>query len=243
MARNRAIETHNEVQRNYFERAVKPTMVPSDTPYIRRHVREMIDFAELTPADRILEAGCGMGRYTLSLRARNLNVEGLDLSPVLLSHLREYADDPSIPLHEADVSNPPLDLHGRFDAIIGFFTLHHLHDLEACFRGMRMMLRPGGRIAFLEPNAFNPLYYVQIALSPGMTWAGDRGIVDMRRAKVFRDLRDAGFAEPRVKRFGFFPPLLANRRVGARAESLLERNPIWRPFLPFQLFGAQRTGD
>ena len=234
----KSVDAHNTIQRNYFERALKPTMVPADTPYIRRQVREMIEFAGLTPSDRILEAGCGMGRYTLSLRARRLNVEGLDLSPVLLQHLREYAGDDAIPLHEGDIADPPRALRGRFDAVIGFFTLHHLHDLEACFRGMRSMLRPGGRVAFLEPNALNPLYYAQIALSPGMTWEGDRGVADMRRGKVFAALERAGFSDPGLKRFGFFPPVLANRRWGAQVESVLERNPFWRPFLPFQLFGA-----
>lgn len=31
-------------------------------------------------------------------------------------------------------------------------------------------------MAFLEPNAFNPLYYFQITLTPEMRWEGEKGI-------------------------------------------------------------------
>lgn len=231
------INRHNEEQRNYFERLVKPTMVPTDTPYIRRHVEEVLRCAQITAADRVIEVGCGMGRYTIPMRSRGINVEGLDLSPVLLERLREFAgNDQSLRLHAADVYRPPSDLLGQFDAVIGFFTLHHLHDLDRCFASMRTLLKPGGRIVFLEPNAFNPLYYLQVALSPSMTWEGDKGIVDMRRGKIFHAMRSGGFGALEVRRFGFFPPFLANRPRGAAVEGVIERFPPFRPFLPFQLF-------
>ena len=35
------------------------------------------------------------------------------------------------------------------------------------------VLRPGGRVAFCEPVAWNPLYYLQIALTPGMSFSGE----------------------------------------------------------------------
>jgi SAM-dependent methyltransferase len=230
------IDKHNERQRRYFS-ALKPTMVPQDTPYIRRHVAEMMEFAGITPSDRVLEVGCGMGRYTIPLVKAGVNVEGLDLSPFLLARLREY--DSRIPLHEADVWNPPAELESAFDAVIGFFTLHHLHDLELCFASMARLVKPGGRIAFLEPNAFNPLYYLQVAITPGMTWEGDRGIADMRKGRVFPAMRSAGLTDLRVQRFGFFPPVLANTNAGAKAERVLEKIAL-RALLPFQLFGAHK---
>lgn len=236
-----AISRHNEVQRGYFERVLKPTMVPVDTPYIRRHVDEVLRMARIAPGHRVLEVGCGMGRYTLPLAQRGIAVEGLDLSPVLLERLRGYdGGRHSIPLHCTDVATHPPALSAQFDVVIGFFMLHHLHDLGVSFEGMYRLLKPGGRVVFLEPNAYNPLYYVQVALSPGMSWEGDRGITKMRRGVVFGAMRGAGFDACELQRFGFFPPVLANRRVGARAERLLERFPLWRSMLPFQLFAAEK---
>ncbi len=232
-------DRHNVAQRRYFEERSKPRMVPRTSRYLNRHIDELVRFASLTRDDDILEIGCGMGRYTLPLVDRGYDVEGLDLSPVLLERLAASAGDRELRLHAADVADPPDDLVGRFDAAIGLFTLHHLHDLELCFRGMARVLRPSGRFAFLEPNPLNPLYYVQIAVTPGMSWEGDGGIVHMRPRSVFAALEAAGFHRCAVERFGFFPPFVAETRLGASLERVLERFPPWRFALPFQLFRAE----
>jgi len=232
---------HNRYQTGYFERTVKRTMVPVDSAYLRRHVDELLRFADLRPDARVLEVGCGMGRYTLILAERGVRVEGLDLAPALLDRLREYdAGRHTLPLYCADIVDHPQELDGQFDAVIGFFTLHHLHDLPLSFAAMARLLKPGGRIAFLEPNPFNPLYYAQIAFTPGMRWQAERGLARMRRGIVFHAMRDAGLVRPALARFGFFPPFLANRSWGARLESILERAPIWRFALPFQLFRSEQ---
>ena len=64
--------THNAAQREYFEAREKPRMRPSGSPYIDRHVDEMVRAAGLRPEDRVLEVGCGMGRYTIPLAERGL---------------------------------------------------------------------------------------------------------------------------------------------------------------------------
>jgi SAM-dependent methyltransferase len=217
-------------------------MIPRPTPYVERQVGEMIRFAELRPGQRVLDVGCGMGRYTLPLAVAGIAVEGLDVSPVLLERLREYAGgEYDIPLHACDIWRPPAELLCRFDVVVGFFTLHHLHDLELSFRSMARLVKPGGRIAFLEPNALNPAYYVQIVATPGMTWQGDGGMVRMRRSRVHGAMTRAGLVDLRLERFGFFPPMITNRRWGAALERVFERIPLWRPLLPFQLFGGRRA--
>jgi SAM-dependent methyltransferase len=234
---------HNEAQLEYFERTAKPRMIPRRSRYLERHVDELVRFAQLSPDDAVLEVGAGMGRYTIPLLRRGYDVEALDLSATLLDRLVRYggADAGLRGLHAVDIASPPLELEGRFDLVIGLFTLHHLHDLESCFRGMRRVLRQDGRgrIAFLEPNPLNPLFYLQILLTPGMTWDGDGGIVRMRPGPVFRALAAAGFGRFRHERFGFFPPFLADRARGAQIERRLERVGLLRPFLPFQLFAAE----
>lgn len=237
----RQIAAHNAYQRQYYDRSVKPRMIPTGSPYIHRQIDELVRAADLTRDDRIIEVGCGMGRYTIPLAERGFRVEGLDLSPVLLSRLALYdGGRHDIPLHAADVIAPGSALTARFSAAIGFFALHHMHDLEGCFRGMVAMLEHGGRVAFVEPNALNPLYYIQIAVTPGMTWQGDRGVAKMRFGLVACAMERAGLVNPRVTRFGFFPPFIANTRVGARLERRLETlRPLGR-FLPFQIFTADR---
>jgi SAM-dependent methyltransferase len=233
------IERHNQTQIEYFERAGKHAMRPADSTYARRQVDRLIAFAGLREGERVLDVGCGMGRYTFALADRGLVVEGLDLTESLLTRFREFDNGRyGIPLHCADVLEPPVELRGRFDAVVGFFTLHHLHDLPGCLRAMRDLARPGGRIVFLEPNPLNPLYYVQMLVVPGMSWRGDKGILDMRERKVFGVMREANLERPAVERFGFLPPFAVNRSLGERAEEALERVPLWSRLLPFQLYRA-----
>ena len=235
------IAEHNEYQRSYFEGTLKKTMIPAATPYLQRHVEEALRSVEVKPQDRVLEVGCGMGRYTLLLAEKGVRVEGLDLAPALLERMREYNGDRyNIPLHCADMVSPPKELEGVFDVVIGFFVLHHVHDLDPCFAAMARLLRPGGRMIFVEPNPYNPLYYLQILLTPRMTWKAERGMLRMRRSVLFDTFERAGLQAPSLTRFGFFPPFLANRPWGRALESALERVPAWRGLLPFQLFKCKR---
>ena len=62
---------------------------------------------------------------------------------------------------------------------------------------MRQLVKPGGRVAFLEPNPLNPLYYIQMAVMPGMSWEGDGGIVRMRPRRVLGAMQAAGLTPRR----------------------------------------------
>ncbi len=236
------LDAHNRVQHSYFEGPIQRTITPTDSPHLKRQLHETLRFAGVTPRDRVLEIGCGMGRCTLLMAQRGLRVEGLDLSPALLDRLRAYDGGRfQIPLHCADVRHPPPELDGAFDVVIGILVLHHLASLEECFAAMSRLLKPGGRMVFLEANAYNPLFYLQIALAAGMTWQGDRGIARMRPPCIFHAMKAAGLGRLEMTRFGFLPASIADRKWGAGLDAALERVALWRAFLPFQLFRAERV--
>ena len=161
----------------------------------------------------------------------------MDLTSDLLRQLREHLPSGvEIALHACDIMTFPDTSSKLYDAAIALFTAHHFHDLSACFGAMARVVRPGGTIAFLEPNGWNPLYYIQMAVTPGMTWEGDKGVAQMRRGPMFAAMARAGLKDVAIERFGFFPPFLANRSWGGRLERFIERIPPLRPILPFQIF-------
>lgn len=231
----------NIAQRNYFESVEKRTMLPGDTPYIRRHIEELVRFGGIVPGERVLEVGCGMGRHIFCLAGQGIRVEGLELSPILTERLHMFNGGRfNIPVHCCDIVNYPAELEEAFDAVIGFFTLHHLHDLTECYLAMQKLVKTGGRIVFLEPNPYNPLYYLQMLITPGMTWQGDKGMVNMRRRVIFNAMTAAGLCNPEIHRFGFFPPFLANRKWGRLLEAALEKIPFLGGFKAFQVFRGEK---
>ena len=142
---------------------------------------------------------------------------------------------------DRDIIDAPPEMNGKYDAVVGFFVLHHMHKLDLCFSAMKRVVKPGGIIAFLEPNAFNVLYYLQIMLTSTMTWEGDGGMALMRPGVIFPAMRSTGLTDCRLHRYGFFPPFITNTSWGIKLEKQLERFRLWRPLLPAALFQAKRS--
>src|SRR5687768_15670737 len=114
------IQSHNQVQVDYFGKRLKTTMIPGMTPYIVSHIQKLVEVGGLTKQDRLLDVGCGMGRYTIPMAQMGYTLEGLDLTPALLEKFKEFETDTNVPLHCLDILRRPPEMHEAFDHIVGF---------------------------------------------------------------------------------------------------------------------------
>ncbi len=230
------IKHHNSVQLDYYDGKIKKTMLPVDSYYVNRHINEFINYSGISIDDDILEVGCGMGKFSIPLLQRGYKITGLDLSPILLQKLLEYNNNRfNIELIASDILDVPEELNGRFDQVIGFFTLHHFMHLETYLQAMSRVLKPNGSITFLEPNAYNPLYYFQIFFSSTMSWKGDKGVAMMTRNNFHRAARYAQLRNVSIRKYGFFPPFMVNNKVGRFAETVLEKLKLFKAISAFQI--------
>jgi 2-polyprenyl-3-methyl-5-hydroxy-6-metoxy-1,4-benzoquinol methylase len=209
------------------------TIDQAGTPYVQRHVEEVTSELGVGPGASILDLGCGLGKYTAALADRGYGVHGLDLTPALVEELSRLR--PDIPVTLADAADPPAELEHRFDAVTGFFFLHHLQELTGVMAGARRVLRAGGTAVFLEPNPVYLPYCLQITFTPGMTWRGEKGIFQMTRERLTAAAEAAGFEEISFRSFGATPPALTNRAWGRRLEHLVETIPGWSRVGAFRL--------
>lgn len=234
-------QQHNINQIDYFSQKNNPIKACDLAPYKLRQIDEMIWFSNITTSDTILEIGCGSGNYTLSLAERGFNIEGLDLTPFLLEQLKERnCGRFTIPLYCSDILNHPPELNNRYDAIIAFHVLHHVHDIFACFKALAEMVKMGGSITIMEPSALSPAFYAQILLAPNIKWKSECGIVNIRKSIIFDASQKAGLVNFQLIRFGFFPPFIANKRWGYKLDKIAEKVPFLYPFLPFLLFKCKK---
>src|SRR5262245_30573245 len=126
----RSIERHNDGQRAYFMRADQPTMVAEESPYSRRHFQRLVDAARLDRRSRVLEVGAGHGRFTRMFADAEYDVVASDISDGQIAAL--HAHFPDIPAIVAGAETLPAP-DRPYDAVVGFFALHHLPDLPVAF--------------------------------------------------------------------------------------------------------------
>jgi SAM-dependent methyltransferase len=113
-----------------------------------------------SPESALLELGCGTGRVTLALAGHCRFIQGIDLSPAMISICEAKLAEAGIPPSKAKVTVGDITDFGlgrTFDLIIApFRVLQNLElesDVDGLFRSIRRHLAPGGACIL---NTFNP---------------------------------------------------------------------------------------
>jgi 2-polyprenyl-3-methyl-5-hydroxy-6-metoxy-1,4-benzoquinol methylase len=110
---------------------------------------------DIAPGTRVLDVGCGIGRWSLLLAARGAVVTGMDLSPTMIAEAKRRADASGMATRcrflVQDLAH--LDAGDQFDLMVGVTVLQHILDTEALQTAVQRMtdhLAPGGRMVLLE---------------------------------------------------------------------------------------------
>ncbi len=127
-------------------------------------------FASYLPRQgRILEAGCGLGKYVLALRARGYDAEGVEWGPRTVEAVR--AQYPDLPIRVADVTRLEVP-DAYYSGYISLGVVEHRQEgpepfLEEAYR----VLRSGG-VALISVPYFHPLRRLKACLGQ---FRGDPG--------------------------------------------------------------------
>ena len=163
--------------------------------------------ARLTPADRVLEIGCGTGAAALELAPAVARYTATDLAPGMIAIAR---DRPGAPAHLTfDVAGIEAAQTGPFDAILAFNLLHLLPDLPAALAGIHAGLRPGGQFLSKTPCLADlgpwlrlvvPLLQA-VGLAPRLSWLTRAGLERAIAAAGFEVLETADLPARRAQRY------------------------------------------
>ncbi len=106
---------------------------------------------DVTGCKRILDAGCGNGRYSRFLLRRadaDAVLTAFDLSSRMLKRARARLKSPRVSHVVADLTRLPY-AGGTFDAVVCGWVLEHLPDPGPGLRELARVMAPGGKLLLL----------------------------------------------------------------------------------------------
>ncbi|WP_145531313.1 class I SAM-dependent methyltransferase [Yersinia kristensenii] len=100
----------------------------------------------------LLDLGCGAGHASFAAAAVVKSVVSYDLSAQMLTVVSQAAADKkltNIEVKQGLAESLPFD-DRSFDVVISRYSAHHWHDVGQALREVKRVLRPGGKVIFMD---------------------------------------------------------------------------------------------
>lgn len=100
--------------------------------------------------EHVLDLGCGDGLNISILRQKGVNkIIGVDISKELLKLAKD--NNPGIKFYVGSAQSIPFAA-GSFDIVLVDSVFHHLMEYEEAVKEIKRVLKPRGRLCFVEPH-------------------------------------------------------------------------------------------
>ena len=121
---------------------------------VRSHHLRLMEAAAISPAEHVLDVGCGNGQTTrdAARSAAEGSALGVDLSSVMIARAREIArheDLTNVTFEIADAQVRPFE-PASYDVAMSRFGAMFFGDPVAAFANIAQGLRPGGRLVLMS---------------------------------------------------------------------------------------------
>jgi malonyl-CoA O-methyltransferase len=142
-------ELRDRIRASFDEASQDEEHFPSTIDPRIYHVKIILDYFGDLAGRRVLDIGCGKGRFARIVKERNPAAEvwGLDISEAMLKHVPE-----AVLTRAGSMTELPFD-DASFDAAYATESLEHAVEIERAVAEMCRILKPGGRLVVIDKNA------------------------------------------------------------------------------------------
>lgn len=122
-------------------------------PGLLKRLKISLDFTDPAPGKRILDVGCGSGKYIVECGKRGAEVTGIDISKEMLKIAKNFCEQNYVKAEfkHGDVTEP---LPKGFDVIAALGVFEYFEDPKPILKNMFASTKNGGKILFSVPSSF-----------------------------------------------------------------------------------------
>ncbi len=199
VARGRAINTF---QRAEILGLAHASQVQASAEAVRAHYTRVGEWLPAGVGGRVLEVGCGPGRYVALLAAMGYDVVGVD--PFEFPLWAEIAKIRPVAFHSGIKAESLPFPDASFDHVTCISAMLYFDDPDAALAEMRRVLKPGGRLYLRTVNRNNmSRRWRRLDIDPAAKNYFDESSLHDLLARHEFDVE-------RIFSYGFFPPIFKN---------------------------------
>ena len=167
----------------------------------------------ITPGERVLDIGCGVGTWSVRMAEQGAQVLGVDISAAMIDMAEPHA---GVAYRVAAAHE--LDCPDRyFDLMVSVTVLQHITDpeeLKRALRNLRRMLKDSGRFFVLE---YSPLHSVPNQELTYMRYRTHRQWIDLMAGEGFTLASSGGVRFIGHRAYGAYRRLRQSRHAASPA--------------------------
>jgi 2-polyprenyl-3-methyl-5-hydroxy-6-metoxy-1,4-benzoquinol methylase len=116
--------------------------------YIEERSEYEIALNKLEKGDKVLEVGCGDGRFLEKLKQKNIEAVGLEFNNSAVKKCRSKG----LNVQKESIETFALRNPGKFDAVVLFQVLEHIYDVSTFIQGLLACLKKEGQLIIGVPD-------------------------------------------------------------------------------------------